>query len=50
MRGALISLLGEEFRMNGHRHCHVIPPRTLTKHKLITTANVFVEYPPYDMQ
>ena len=31
-------------------HGESVPPRTLTKHKLITTANVFVEYPPYDMQ
>ena len=31
-------------------HGEPVPPRTLTKHKLITTANVFVEYPPYDMQ
>ena len=27
-----------------------VPPRTVTRHKLITAANVFVEYPPYDMQ
>jgi ABC-type sugar transport system substrate-binding protein len=26
-----------------------VPSRTLTPHKLITAANVFVEYPPYDM-
>jgi len=26
-----------------------IPPRTVTRHKLITAADVFVEYPPYDM-
>jgi ribose transport system substrate-binding protein len=26
-----------------------VPPRTVTRHKLITAANVFVEYPPYDM-
>ena len=26
-----------------------VPPRTATAHKLITAANVFVEYPPYDM-
>ncbi|HXJ77245.1 MAG TPA: sugar ABC transporter substrate-binding protein [Candidatus Methylomirabilis sp.] len=26
-----------------------VPPRTSTPHKLITAANVFVEYPPYDM-
>jgi ribose transport system substrate-binding protein len=26
-----------------------VPPRTLTAHKLITAANVFIEYPPYDM-
>jgi len=26
-----------------------VPPRTLTSHKLITAANVFIEYPPYDM-
>ena len=26
-----------------------VPPRTLTPHKLITAANVFAEYPPYDM-
>ncbi|HEV8586264.1 MAG TPA: sugar ABC transporter substrate-binding protein [Methylomirabilota bacterium] len=26
------------------------PPRTVTPHRLITAANVFVEYPPYDMQ
>ena len=26
-----------------------VPPRTLTPHKLITAANVFIEYPPYDM-
>jgi ribose transport system substrate-binding protein len=27
-----------------------VPPRTATPHKLVTAANVFVEYPPYDMQ
>ena len=27
-----------------------IPPRTVTTHRLLTAANVFVEYPPYDMQ
>jgi ribose transport system substrate-binding protein len=27
-----------------------LPPRTTTTHKLITAANVFKEYPPYDMQ
>jgi len=27
-----------------------VPARTGTRHKLITAANVFVEYPPYDMQ
>ncbi len=27
-----------------------VPPRTVTRHKLITAANVFIEYPPYDMQ
>jgi ribose transport system substrate-binding protein len=26
-----------------------VPSRTVTPHKLITAANVFVEYPPYDM-
>lgn len=26
-----------------------VPPRTTTKHILITAANVFIEYPPYDM-
>ncbi len=26
-----------------------VPPRTVTRHKLITAANVFLEYPPYDM-
>jgi len=26
-----------------------VPPRTTTRHILITAANVFVEYPPYDM-
>ena len=26
-----------------------VPPRTVTRHLLITAANVFVEYPPYDM-
>ena len=26
-----------------------VPPRTLMPHKLITAANVFIEYPPYDM-
>ena len=26
-----------------------VPPRTVTKHLLITATNVFVEYPPYDM-
>lgn len=26
-----------------------VPPRTVTGHKLITAGNVFVEYPPYDM-
>jgi ribose transport system substrate-binding protein len=26
-----------------------VPPRTVTSHKLITAANVFIEYPPYDM-
>jgi Phytanoyl-CoA dioxygenase (PhyH) len=28
VRGALISLLGEDVRMNGHRHCHVNPSGT----------------------
>lgn len=27
-----------------------VPPRTVTRHLLITPANVFREYPPYDMQ
>jgi len=27
-----------------------VPTRTVTRHKLITAANVFMEYPPYDMQ
>ncbi len=26
-----------------------VPPRTVTRHALITAANVFIEYPPYDM-
>jgi len=26
-----------------------VPPRTPTPHKLVTATNVFVEYPPYDM-
>ena len=26
-----------------------VPPRTVVAHKLITAANVFIEYPPYDM-
>ncbi len=26
-----------------------VPPRVATRHKLITAANVFIEYPPYDM-
>jgi hypothetical protein len=26
VRGALISLLGADYRMNAHRHCHVSPP------------------------
>jgi ribose transport system substrate-binding protein len=26
-----------------------LPPRTLTKHTLVTAANVFREYPPFDM-
>jgi ribose transport system substrate-binding protein len=26
-----------------------VPQRTVTPHKLITAANVFIEYPPYDM-
>jgi len=26
-----------------------VPARTATAHRLITAANVFVEYPPYDM-
>jgi ribose transport system substrate-binding protein len=26
-----------------------VPPRTTTKHRLVTAANVFVEYPPSDM-
>jgi hypothetical protein len=26
-----------------------VPARTTTPHKLITTTNVFLEYPPYDM-
>jgi hypothetical protein len=28
VRGALASLLGHDFKMNGHRHCHVNPPGT----------------------
>ena len=28
VRGALVSLLGEDVQMNGHRHCHVNPPGT----------------------
>jgi hypothetical protein len=28
VRGALVSLLGEDVRMNGHRHCHVNRPGT----------------------
>ncbi|HMH76089.1 MAG TPA: substrate-binding domain-containing protein, partial [Candidatus Udaeobacter sp.] len=26
-----------------------VPPRVVTRHTLVTAANVFVEYPPYDM-
>jgi hypothetical protein len=26
-----------------------VPALTATPHKLITAANVFIEYPPYDM-
>lgn len=26
-----------------------VPPRTATRHLLVTASNVFVEYPPYDM-
>ena len=26
-----------------------LPPRTVTKHTLVTAANVFREYPPFDM-
>jgi hypothetical protein len=26
-----------------------VPPLTATPHKLVTAANVFIEYPPYDM-
>ena len=26
-----------------------LPPRTVTRHKLVTAANVFREYPPFDM-
>ena len=26
-----------------------VAPRTVTAHRLITAANVFIEYPPYDM-
>ena len=26
-----------------------LPPRTVAPHLLITAANVFIEYPPYDM-
>jgi ABC-type sugar transport system substrate-binding protein len=26
-----------------------VPPRVVTRHALITAANVFIEYPPYDM-
>jgi len=26
-----------------------LPPRTVTRHKLVTATNVFREYPPYDM-
>ena len=26
-----------------------VPPRTATRHVLITAGNVFREYPPYDM-
>jgi hypothetical protein len=28
VRGALVSLLGEDFQMNGHRHCHKNTPGT----------------------
>jgi len=27
-----------------------VPARTVTPHRLVTAANVFIEYPPYDMQ
>jgi ABC-type sugar transport system substrate-binding protein len=26
-----------------------VPPRVVTRHILVTAANVFIEYPPYDM-
>jgi hypothetical protein len=26
-----------------------VPPRVVTRHMLVTAANVFIEYPPYDM-
>jgi hypothetical protein len=28
VRGALVSLLGEDYQMNSHRHCHMNPPGT----------------------
>lgn len=28
VRGALVSLLGDDYKMNSHRHCHVNPPGT----------------------
>jgi ribose transport system substrate-binding protein len=30
-------------------HGQTLPPRTTVGHRLITAANVFTEYPPYDM-
>ena len=30
-------------------HGETVPARVTTRHKLITAANVFIEYPPYDM-
>ena len=31
VRGALVSLLGNEMVVHGHRHCHIIPPGNLSQ-------------------
>jgi hypothetical protein len=58
VKGALVSILGEDCQMNGHRHCHVIPPHKMssqgwhqdgTNVRHHQTRTVLAMYYPHDV-